>query len=105
MEYLSPSISQNLSISALCSTPGAVLELDTGDRLPVFIKQYRINYNLRKNVDIQVKEWLSDGVIRVVKEFTHWNTPIVIVPKRELCGSIKGWRILLLIRLIIHSLS
>ena len=98
MKFLSPLISQNLRISALCSTPGAELELDTGDRSHVFIKQYRINYNLRNHVDVQVKEWLSDGVIRVVKEFTHWNTPIVIVPKRELCGTIKGWRMCLDLR-------
>ena len=95
---LKPLLDQNAAIAGLCTASNAELEINTLNDEVVHIKQYRINYNLRPVVNEQINKWLNDGIIRKLDEHTHWNTPIVVVPKRDVDSSIKGWRVCLDLR-------
>jgi transposase InsO family protein len=91
-------LKQNEAIDDLCSAANAEVPLDTSNDDPINIKQYRINFKLRPVVDEQINKWLKKGIIRKLSEHVNWNTPIVIVPKRDLDSTVKGWRVCLDLR-------
>jgi hypothetical protein len=99
---------QNEAIHGLCTAKNAEIALDTTSDDPIHVKQYRVNYRLRPHIESQIKKWLEQGAIRRLEEHTHWNTPIVVVPKRDVDSTVKGWRVCLDLRplnLLIKSVN
>jgi hypothetical protein len=56
---------------------------------PLHARPYRLS-DQKKEVDTQVSELLQDRIITESK--SPWNSPLVIVPKKEdACGDKKWW--------------
>ncbi|KAI3656138.1 hypothetical protein MP638_003051, partial [Amoeboaphelidium occidentale] len=83
----------NASISGFCNFEGAIVPIDVGDAVPVNKRQYPVPFKLKPIVDDQIRDWVSAGVIRRAPLKTSWNNPLLVVPKRDPNGAIKGWRV------------
>jgi transposase InsO family protein len=55
--------------------------IDTGDALPVKQRAYRTTPAIRKEIDKQVDELETHGIIS--KSFSNWQSPIVMIKKRS----------------------
>ena len=83
---------QNLPPSALCSVPESVVTLDTGSNKPSFVKQYPIPRNMLPILETEIQSWIEKGQIIPSPPNTAWNSPLLVVPKKDPSGNIKGWR-------------
>lgn len=59
---------------------------------PVYVKQYRLPFSQRDEVEKQVKNMLSDGIIEPAK--SEWSSPVLLVPKKSDDLS-KKWRLVI----------
>ena len=83
----------NEKLVGFCTFPGAEIEFRTTDEEPVVVRQYSIAYIHHKVIDEQINSWLNSGVIGNEKAIDHSNNPILVVPKRDIAGKIKDWRV------------
>jgi hypothetical protein len=90
---LEPLLKQNSEISGFCCLPSAVISLDTGIHAPSNVRQYRLAHAFIPIVTDQINLWLVDGIIELSPDVTSWNVPLILVPKRDAAGKIKGWRV------------
>ena len=51
------------------------------DRVPVYVRQYRIPEAHKAEMEIQVKKLLEQGIIR--PSSSDYNNPIILVPKKN----------------------
>nr|XP_034174769.1 uncharacterized protein LOC117601733 [Osmia lignaria] len=65
----------------------------TIDEVPVNIKQYRYPQALKEEVNRQVKELLDKDIIE--HSSSPYNSPIWIVPKKEITQGNKSWRLVI----------
>ena len=66
--------------------------IDTGTNAPIAKRQYPIPHKLHAFVGTTVQDWLKSGVIERATHSVQWNNPLLVVPKRNVKGEIKGWR-------------
>ena len=83
----------NAQITGFCSDPDAVIYIPTGDHPPVSKRQYRVPHSLQEVVDKQLAKWLANRVVTELEGTTAWNNPLLVVPKRDVAGNIKDYRV------------
>jgi len=57
---------------------------------PINTRPYQLPESQKEEVDRQVKQLLEEGII--VKSDSAWNSPILVVPKKEGLDGNKKWR-------------
>ena len=83
----------NSGLKGFCSHPDATIKFRTSDEDPVNVRQYDLPFVHREIVDAQIKQWFDTGIIEKSTELDHSNNPVMVVPKRDLQGKVKGWRV------------
>ena len=83
----------NSGLQGFCSHPDATIKFRTSDEDPVNVRQYDLPFVHREIVDAQIKQWFDTGIIEKSTELDHSNNPVMVVPKRDLQGKVKGWRV------------
>lgn len=83
----------NANIVGFCNLSEAIVPINTGDAKPIYRRQYPVAYRLRDTVDAQIQKWLDTGVIRQLPQHTPWNNSLLVVPKRDIIGHTKEWRV------------
>lgn len=59
---------------------------------PVYVKQYRLPFSQRSEVEKHIQKMLSDNIIEPAK--SEWSSPILLVPKKSDDES-KKWRLVI----------
>jgi hypothetical protein len=91
--HLHSYIQANEAIQGFCSHPQAFIELDIGHHEPIHKRQYNLAKCHHTFIHQQVQTWLEAGIIQRVSRNTAWNNPLLIVPKKDIDGSTKRWRL------------
>ena len=91
-EYLKDIMKINDDITGFCNHPAAVIRLETDNEEPVFTRQYPLPFVHRKIATEQVIKWFQIGTTEKETALNHSNHPVMVVPKRDISGSIKDWR-------------
>ena len=92
-EEVSELMTKNSEIRGFCTHPDAFLPLDVGDAKPVKKHPYRIPLKLGTFVDHQILGWRAETIIYPVNGNYEWNNPLLVVPKRDIKGDVKGQRL------------
>lgn len=90
-EKLTSEIEVNNNLSGF-STAGTI-SFKTIDDEPVNVKQYVIPHFHRPIVDKNVQKWLETGITERVAGVPKYNNPLLVVPKRDVMGKIKDYRV------------
>ena len=85
----------SLTASSFCSHPHALVALPTSSSSPCYVKQYRIPFNLRPVVAETVESWLEKGIIVEAPVGCSWNSPLLVVSKKDLEGKPTKHRVCL----------
>ena len=91
---------QSIPISPSCPMPESIIHLPTKEGATAYRRQYPIPHSLRPVLDKQIKEWLETGTIVKSKVNTSFNSPLLLVPKRNKAGEIVNHRVCLDVRLL-----
>lgn len=91
LSSLESDIEKNKTLSGF-STAG-VINFKTKDNDPVNVKQYVIPHFYRPIVDKNVQKWLQSGLTKQVFGVTKYNNPLLVVPKRDVTGNVKDYRV------------
>jgi hypothetical protein len=92
-DKLSAPLQSNAQLSGFCTMQESIVFVDTGTNAPIAKRQYPIPYKLHSFVESTVQDWLKSGVIQRADKPVQWNNPLLVVPKRNVKGEIKGWRL------------
>lgn len=68
-------------------------EIKTTDDVPIYSKSYRYPYVHKEEVQRQINDLLSQGIIR--PSFSPWSSPIWIVPKKRDASGKNKWRLVI----------
>jgi hypothetical protein len=82
--------------------PESIIPLPTKEGATAYRRQYPIPHSLRPVLDKQIKEWLETGTIVKSKVNTSFNSPLLLVPKRNKAGEIINHRVCLGVRLLVE---
>ena len=82
----------NASLTGFCTHPQAEIKFATADEIPVRSHPYAIPHSLQEHVDGYFEDLLSSGVIEEETDMDHSLLSILVVPKKDLQGRVKGWR-------------
>jgi ribosomal protein L21E len=94
LKALEKEIDTNMETKNLfCSMPEAKVRLEIPKDKAKYIKQYRIADTYVEQVTRQIKEWEETKVIERAPRDTRWNSPILVVPKRENDGTMSKEKI------------
>jgi ribosomal protein L32 len=95
LKYLKLFIESNQNISRPCTFPGSTLGLKFNQEYkgPVIKRQYPLPYRSKVVVNEWVEKELQRGHIKEVIQASAWNSPLIVVPKRNTDGTVKGHRI------------
>ena len=96
-DKLRPLLDKNDQLRGPCTHPDAKIAFETTPGVTINVRQYPQPFRHHATIAAQIKKWLDEGHI---KEDVHtanveWNVPILVVPKKNLDGTIKGWRVCL----------
>ena len=83
----------NENLKGFCTYPGAEIRFETTDEDPVVVPQYPIAIVHHDAIQKQIDEWDLLGVVSEETGLDHYNNPILVVPKRDVSGRIKSWRV------------
>ena len=86
-------MTKNSEITGFCSHPDAFLPLDVGDAKPIKKHPYRIPLKLGTFVDHQILGWRNESIVYPIEGNFEWNNPLLVVPKRDIKGDVKGHRL------------
>ena len=92
-ESCSSLVKINESIRGFCTHPDAFVELKVGNATPIYRRQYRIPLRLGSFVGDQIVSWNNENIIFPVHGNYEWNNPLLVVPKRDIKGNVKGYRL------------
>ena len=70
-----------------CTHPSAVVRLDTGSEKPVYRPQYPVPQTLEPVVTAKVEDWINSRVIVRAPHNSDWNSPLLVVRKRDHLGN------------------
>ena len=76
-----------------CTHPAAVIPLDTGDHAPVYRSQYNVPQALEHVVTDKVNDWFQRGIIARAPHSSSWNSPLLVVRKRDPLGNYTKHRV------------
>jgi hypothetical protein len=100
-ELLQPALDRNLATAGeFCTHPDAVLNIDTGDSKPVYVRQYPIPRKRTDAVRQQVTTWKHHGIVVKAPKGCRWNSPLLAVAKKDGKGGMTGTRVCIDPRLI-----
>lgn len=68
-------------------------EIKTTDEKPVYKKSYRYPYIHKQEVQRQISQMLSDGIIR--PSHSPYSSPIWVVPKKQDASGLQKWRLVI----------
>ncbi|EIE89635.1 hypothetical protein RO3G_14346 [Rhizopus delemar RA 99-880] len=91
---------QSIPIESSCPMPESIIHLPTKEGATAYRRQYPIPHALRPVLDKQIKKWLETGTIIKSKINTSFNSPLLLVPKRNKAGEIVNHRVCLDVRLL-----
>ncbi|KAG2199877.1 hypothetical protein INT45_011892 [Circinella minor] len=86
---LDPLLKENANIdmkNTYCNLPGAVIHLNTKPGCIAFKKQYPLPYAYETAVRKQINTWLDEGVIELATSHTGFNSPLLVVAKKNADG-------------------
>jgi transposase InsO family protein len=91
-ESIEEQLEINSKLTGFCTYPDAEIRFETIDDDPVVVSQYPIAIIHHETVEKQIADWRKDGVIAEEKSLHHYNNPLLVVPKPDIRGNVKGWR-------------
>ena len=91
---------REIPITSSCTMEESIIYLPTKEGATAYRRQYPIPFALRPVLDKQVKEWLDTGVIVKSNVNTSFNSPLLLVPKRNKAGEIVSHRVCLDVRML-----
>lgn len=95
MTSLKDVIEENQTITGLCIHPLAVVTLNTGSSTPIYTRQYPSPRKYWPVIQSQVEDWMKQGTTRLLQEHSPWNNPLITVQKKDVNGTVKGYRVCL----------
>ena len=101
-ETIKPSLAENqkIPVTSHCPMPESIIHLPTQEGATAYRRQYPIPHALRPVLSKQIDEWLKTGTIVKSKVNTSFNSPLLLVPKRNKSGEIVSHRVCLDVRLL-----
>ena len=91
-EGLEPQFLGNSKLKGFCTHEKAEIRFETTDEVPVRSHPYKIPQSLVEHADAYFEEQLKLGTIEPETELDHSLLSVLVVPKRDLAGQVKGWR-------------
>ena len=100
LSTLSSLLKTNEAITGFCSDDASVVTLTVKpeDEQHVYSRQYPIAHALEPVVDELLAKWLQQGRIVHVTDSCRFNSPLLVVPKKDEHGQMKGVRVCLDVR-------
>ena len=96
LETIAPLIQENQkTLKKFCKHPEATVSLDTGTNPPSWVSQYHIAKHLHDKVDVQIQEWLANGIITNTPQGCEWNSPLLVVGKTSYDNNQDKYRVCL----------
>jgi putative transposase len=86
-------VNANIPHTDFCTIPEAEVHLPTEHGKTTFRRQFQVAYTRRPAVDAKLKQWLKDGVIETVNMPSTFNTPLLLIPKKDATGAKTDFRI------------
>ena len=86
---LNPLLKENANIdmkNTYGNLPGAIIHLNTKPGCIAFKKQYPLPFAYEDAVRKQIKTWLEEGVIEVATSHTGFNSPLLVVGRKNSDG-------------------
>ena len=95
MDGIAAVLEENKQLSGRqrCSHPAATIPLDTGDHTPVYRSQYNVPQALEHVVTEKVNDWFERGVTARAPHSSNWNSPLLVVRKRDAQGNYTKHRV------------
>ena len=84
---------EEIPITSFCTVPESVVRLPTKEGATAFQRQYPIPHTLKPVLQTQIDEWLKSGTIVKTTVNTSFNSPLLLVPKRNGKGEIVSHRV------------
>lgn len=94
-----------IPVGTLCTHPASVISLERDRTASAFTQQYPIHDSLRAVASAQVEQWLSNGVIEPAGRRTPFNSPLIVVKKKDAEGHYTKHRFCLDLRKVNATLS
>lgn len=91
---------QKIPVESYCPIPESIVKLPTPEGATAYRRQYSIPHTLRPVLDEQIKEWLKTKTIEKCGVNTSFNSPLLLVPKKNKQGEIVSHRACLDVRLL-----
>ena len=96
MYELKETLDDNLRTNGkFCTAEESVVSLETGINKPLFIDQYSVKRADIQTVTDQVDTWFKNGVTVLSEVGSKWNSSLLVVPKKDLKGTLTGKRVCL----------
>lgn len=89
---------QNIPTGSFCTVPESVVRLPMKDCARSHTKQYPIAHRLMPDLEKQINEWLDAGIIIKHRANTSFNSPLLLVPKKDENNQITSHRVCLDVR-------
>ena len=89
---------QQVPITSFCSVPESVISLPTKEGATAFKRQYNIAHHLKPVLDKQIKAWVDAGTVKKCPRNTSFNSPLLLVPKKNGNGEVVDHRVCLDVR-------
>ncbi|KAG1467964.1 hypothetical protein G6F56_004110 [Rhizopus delemar] len=77
---------QEIPLTSFCSVPESVIRLPTKDGATAYHRQYHVAHSLKPILDKQIDDWLKAGTIKKCPVNTSFNSPLLLVPKKNALG-------------------
>lgn len=89
---------QEIPLTSFCSVPESVIRLPTKDGATAYHRQYHVAHSLKPILDKQIDDWLKAGTIKKCPVNTSFNSPLLLVPKKNALGQTIDHRVCMDVR-------
>ena len=91
---------ESIPIESCCPLPEAVVRLPTKEGATAHRRPYPIAESLKPVVEKQIQKWLDTKTIGRSRINSSFNSPLLVVPKRDKLGNVVDHRVCLDVRLL-----
>ncbi|KAK4509772.1 uncharacterized protein ATC70_007074 [Mucor velutinosus] len=100
--YMSEALKRNeeIPIESCCPLPEAIVKLPTKEGATAHRRPYPIAESLKPVVERQIQKWLDTKTIGRSRINSSFNSPLLVVPKRDKLGNVVDHRVCLDVRLL-----
>ena len=100
LTQLSSLLKENEAITGFCTGDGSTVTLSvrSEDEQHVYSRQYPIAQSLESTVDELLQKWLQQGRIVLARHSCKFNSPLLVVKKKDEHGQMTGIRVCLDVR-------